>query len=131
MGQVLKPGNLALRLSSATHCLTLNELLTLCEPPFCHLSNGDNLSFIYFLWEEGGGFGDHRKYVCVHAKSLQSCPTPCNAGDRSLPGSSVRGILQARVLEWVAMPSSGGSSQPRDQTQVSYVFCIGRLVLYH
>ena len=38
-----------------------------------------------------------------------------------LPGSSVRGILQARILEWVAMPSSRGSSQPRDWTQVSYI----------
>ena len=37
------------------------------------------------------------------------------------PGSSVHGILQARILEWVAMPSSRGSSQPRDQTQVSWV----------
>ena len=41
--------------------------------------------------------------------------------DCSLPGSSVLGILQARILEWVAMPSSRGSSQPRDQTQVSHI----------
>ena len=39
--------------------------------------------------------------------------------DSSPPGSSVRGILQARMLEWIAMPSSRGSSQPRDQTHVS------------
>ena len=39
--------------------------------------------------------------------------------DGSPPGFSVRGILQARILEWVAMPSSRGSSQPRDQTRVS------------
>ena len=68
--------------------------------------------------------------LCVHAKLLQSCPTLCNAMDYSLPGSSVHGILQARRLEWVALPSSGGSSQPRDRTHVSYVSCIGRLVLY-
>ena len=43
----------------------------------------------------------------------------CDPTDCSLPGSSVHGILQARVLEWVAMPFSKGSSQPRDQTQVS------------
>ena len=49
----------------------------------------------------------------------------------SLPGSSVHGILQERILEWVTMPSSRGSSQSRDQTQVSYVFCIDRRVLYH
>ena len=40
--------------------------------------------------------------------------------DCSLPGSSVQGILQARILEWVGMPSSRGSSPPRDQSQVSY-----------
>ena len=50
----------------------------------------------------------------------QSCPTLCNPVDCSPPGSSVGGILQARILEWVAMPSSRGSSQPRDQTQVSH-----------
>ena len=41
------------------------------------------------------------------------------------------GILQARILEWVAMPSSRGSSQLRDWTQIPYVSCIGRQVLYH
>ena len=40
---------------------------------------------------------------------------------RSLPGSSVHGILQARRLEWVAIPFSRGSSRPRDQTQVSHI----------
>ena len=46
-------------------------------------------------------------------------------------GSSVRGILQARILEWVAMPSSRGSSPPTDRTHVSDISCIGRWVLYH
>ena len=45
-------------------------------------------------------------------KSLQSCQTLCNTMDCSPPGSSVHGILQARMLEWVAMPSSRGSSDP-------------------
>ena len=53
--------------------------------------------------------------LCCHAKSLQSYSTPCNSMDYSLPGSSVRGILQTRLLEWVAMPSSGGSSGPKDR----------------
>ena len=52
---------------------------------------------------------------CVHAKSFQLCPILCNPMDCSLPGSSVHRILQARILEWVAMPSSRGSSQPRDR----------------
>ena len=56
--------------------------------------------------------------MCVQA---QSCLTLCNPLICSLPGSSVHGILQARILEWVAMPSSRGSSQIRDQTQVSHI----------
>ena len=51
----------------------------------------------------------------------QSCLTLCDPMDCSPPGSSVHGILQARILEWVAMPSSGESSQPRDQIQVSRI----------
>ena len=61
----------------------------------------------------------------------QLCPTLCNAMNGSLPGSSVHGILQARKLEWVPLPFSRGSSQPRDSTHISYVSCIGRQVLYH
>ena len=57
------------------------------------------------------------------AKSLQSCLTLCDPMDYRPPGSSVQGILQARILEWVAIPSSGGSSWPRDQTLVFYVPC--------
>ena len=49
----------------------------------------------------------------VHAKSHQSCLPLCNAMDCSPPSFSVRGILHARILEWVAMPSSRGSSWPR------------------
>ena len=48
----------------------------------------------------------------------QSCPTLCNPVDCSLQGSSVHGIFQARVLEWVAISVSRGSSRPRDRTQV-------------
>ena len=59
-------------------------------------------------------------YTYVRAKSLQSCLTPCDAMDCSSPGSSVYGILQARILEWVAMPSSRVSSWPRDRTCVSF-----------
>ena len=51
----------------------------------------------------------------------QSCPTLCDPMDCSLPGFSVHGIFQARVLEWVAISFSRGSSWPRDWTQVSYI----------
>ena len=57
----------------------------------------------------------------MHAKSLQSCPTLCNPMNCSLAASSVYGILQARILEWIAIPFSRGSSQPRDWTWVSCI----------
>ena len=52
----------------------------------------------------------------MHAQSLLSRPTLCDLMDCSPPGSSVHGNLQARILEWVAMPSSRGSYQPRIKT---------------
>ena len=58
------------------------------------------------------------------AKSLQLCPTLCDPIDSSPPGSSVHGILQARILECVALPFSRGSSWPRDQTCISCNSCI-------
>ena len=68
--------------------------------------------------------------VCVCVLVFQSCPILCNPMDCSPPGSSVHGILQARVLEWVAISSSRGSSWPRDQTCVSCISCTGRRILY-
>ena len=62
---------------------------------------------------------DKRRFLShVKVKVAQSCLALCSSMDSSLPGSSVDGILQARMLEWVAFPFSRGSSQPRDQTQV-------------
>ena len=58
-------------------------------------------------------------YMCVLVS--QSCPTICDPIDCSLPGSSIHGISQARILEWVAIPLSRVSSQPRDWTQVSWI----------
>ena len=55
------------------------------------------------------------------AKSLQSCPTFCNPKDCSPPGSSIHGILQVRILEWVAISFSRGCLPPRDQTHISKV----------
>ena len=79
---------------------------------------------------------NHRQLKAVNiprvcAKSLQSCPTFCNPMDCSLSGFSVHGLLQGKILEWVTMPSSRGSSRCWDQTLISYVSCIGRWVLYH
>ena len=55
----------------------------------------------------------------------------CGLMDCSRPGSSARGIFLPRILEWIAMPFSRGSSQLRDQTHISSVSSIGRRVLYH
>ena len=58
------------------------------------------------------------------AKSFYSCPTLCNHMDWNPQRSSVHGILQARILEWVAISSSMGSSQPRDGNCVSSISCV-------
>ena len=70
---------------------------------------------------EGGdpkAWTSHYKYW---SEVTQSCPTLCDPVDCIPPGSSVHGILQARILEWVAISFSRGSSQPRDRTQVSCI----------
>ena len=60
---------------------------------------------------------DREKCVLV----AQSCPILCDPRDCSPPGSSVHGVLQARILEWVDTLFSRGPSQPRDQTHISYI----------
>ena len=76
--------------------------------------------------------GKASQIMCVHVCSVtQSCLILCDSMDHSPPGSSVPEILQARILEWVAMPHSRESSQPWDQTHISYISCVGRQVLYH
>ena len=62
--------------------------------------------------------------LCVCVLVAQLCLTLCNPMDYGLPGFSVHGIFQARVLEWVAISFSRGSSRPKDQTWVSRI--VGR-----
>ena len=62
---------------------------------------------------------------------LQLYPTLCDPIGCSPPGSSVHGILQARILGYVAMPSSKGSSRPRNWMHISHIFGIARQVLHH
>ena len=64
-------------------------------------------------------------------KSLQWCLTLCDPMDQSPSCSSVLGILQASILEWIAKPSSRRASWPRDRTCISYISCIVRQLLYH
>ena len=59
--------------------------------------------------------------VSIYVLVSQSCLTLCDPVNCSPPGSSVHGILQARILEWIAIPFSRGSSWPRDQIQVSHI----------
>ena len=80
-------------------------------------TQGLNLHLLHLLHLQAPG--KPYTYTYLHAKSLQSCLTLCDPMDCSPPGSCVHGILQARTLEWVAMPSSRESSQLRDQIQVS------------
>ena len=68
------------------------------------------------IWSSGSS---HCDALC--AKLLQSCPTLCDPLDCSPPGSSVHGISQARILEWVATLSSRGSSWPRNWSLVSLI----------
>ena len=66
-----------------------------------------------------------------HGNHAHSCPTLSELKDCSPSGFSAHEIFQARIPEWVAIPFSKGGSQPRDQTYVSRIFCIGRQILYH
>ena len=77
-------------------CGILPHLLNLSVPEHLYVLNNSSYSI----------------YVCVRAKSLQSCPTLCDSMDYSLLGSSVHGILHARILEWVAMPPPGDLPDP-------------------
>ena len=80
---------------------------------------------LYCLWKFF--FSTGRAQWNCHEKwseAAQSCLTLCNPMDCSLPGSSIHGIFQARILEWVAISFSRGAFRPRDWTQVSHI--VGR-----
>ena len=70
----------------------------------------------------------HIFYQLTIREAQLGCVWLCNPIDCSLSGSSVHGISQVKILEWVAIPFCRGPSQPRDQTLVS---CLGRQILYH
>ena len=76
-----------------------------------------------WFWSTGGLIigTPHEQGKWSEVKVAQSCPNFCDHMNSSLPVSSVYGTLQARILEWVAFPSSRGSSQPREWAQVSCI----------
>ena len=69
-------------------------------------------------------------FVCMYDQLLQLCLTLCNPMDCSPPGSSVHGILQAKILEWISMLSSRESSLSRDHTHVSCSSCLAGRLFY-
>ena len=99
----------------------------------CNDNTVSNKSFLpHLLWAPGETFSCVRRRVAVEIVTIsywlisdvlltQLCPTLCDPMDCSPPGSSVHRILQARILKWVAIPFSQGSSQPKDQTRVSCI----------
>ena len=91
------------------------------------------LDFSWFIYMVVLISGIKQSDSVIHSGGLitKSCLTLSNPMDCSPPGSSVHGISQTRILEWTAMPSSRGSSQPKDQICVSSVSCIGTWVFYH
>ena len=82
------------------------------------------------MWPDCWSFASISIFQCCYLVT-KSCLTLCDPMDCSPSGSSVHGILPGRILEWVAISSSRGSFWPRDQTSVSCISCVGRLVLYH
>ena len=117
------------------HCLGAHWRLVICNT--LHTSKGAGqlqqrtrpgwLLKAYYIEQ-----GENKEgAICLLGDVLlvtQSCPTLCDPADCSPPGSSVRGILQARILGWVAISFSRGSSRPRDPTRGS---CTGRCILHH
>ena len=93
----------------------LPPLTTLCSYRIFLSLYFNNFTMMYF---SVGQFCSCPEWV---SEVTQSCLTLCNPMDCSLPGSPLHGILQARVLEWVAISFSRGSSRPTDRTQISHI----------
>ena len=96
---------------------TLKQMLRFIRHDTCHQSTCISVKKIQL-------------HYCI-SWLAQSCPILCDPMGWSLPGLSVHGILQARILECVAISSPRASSWPRDETCFSCVSCIGRSILFH
>ena len=97
---------------------------SLSEPPRKWYINPSNI-FLWLCFPKAREITAKINKWDLRAKSLQSCSTLYDPTNHSPPGSSVHGILHARILEWVAMPSSRGPSPPRDGAWVLRLTCIG------
>ena len=122
-----------------------DKFLLAQDPPVCFSVSGNLIPFnqnwpYYWNFPESDfpsskvtGYLADKSVLFILCMRAHSCPTLCTPVDCSPPGSSVYGIFQAKILEWVAI-SSRGSSWPRDQTHVSCsscISCIGRQNHYH
>ena len=112
-GMAIDSASFLKRLFSPLYCRTQSILLNILILRLKHMA-----LIRSFLW----------LYAAAAAVYSLNCVWLCDPMHRSLPGSSAHGILQARILEWVAIPSSRGSSQPRNWTCISCVSCIGKQV---
>ena len=83
--------------------------------------------------DDGGLDWDYSSYgwIMPSVCCTQSCPTLCNPVDCSPPGSSVHGILQVRILEWIGISYPRGSLPHQERTPISCISCIGRWILYY
>ena len=88
------------------------------------LSNWTEMSSISTRWSKTLLDNYYYRLNSLKVKSLSHVQTLCDSMDYNLPGSSVHGVVQARVLEWIAISFSRGSSWPRERTQVSHI--VGR-----
>ena len=100
-----------------------------CKAKAWHESNAPGFPLLLLACKAFGISWSLTSRVCVCVCAVdQSCLSLCDSVDCSPPGSSVHGIFQARILEWVAISFSRGSSWPRDWNHTS---CFGRRILYH
>ena len=96
--------------------LSILYLHTMSPSPIVQMSVS---GYQIYICKTNSAFNPRLRSLHVCSKLLQSCLTLCNTMDCTPPGSSVPGILQTRILEWVAMHFSRRSSQPRDRTHTS------------
>ena len=107
--------------SGFNECLSLESILEQLNAVILHIFH-----ILYYI-----NFTLGTLYSLGYFMLMLSHVRLCDPMECSSPGSSVHGIFQSRILEWVAISYSRGSSQHRDQTHISHVPCIGRLILYH
>ena len=137
---VLELNYLGLTLSPPpVSCLILGKLPNLFQLQFPYLCQEDDSNMIiYDDWVDMGSkwVNTYKTFYRVtDSKKMlfraQSYLALCNPTDCSPPSSSVHGILQARILEWVAISFSRASSWPRGQNCATYLSCIGKQILHH